>query len=87
METMPPNLHGITVILSDNMVTEGQPISVRLTWWERLFSWPWRPWVCSVEITPILPSDDVIYSEIENKLIMHPVKWDSIKPKFRKYDD
>lgn len=29
---------------------------IRRTWWERLFSWPWRPWVATKPPLIELPS-------------------------------
>jgi hypothetical protein len=32
---------GMRIFINDSMTGE----HIKRSWWERLFSWPWRPWV------------------------------------------
>lgn len=41
------HFHGTPVVLSDSLTDTKW---VRRSWWERLFSWPWRPWVAEKPI-------------------------------------
>ena len=60
----PPNtINGMRVVLEPNFVSERHP----RTWKERLWSWPWKPWI-SVRTVP----SNKIVQYGDHTLIMHP---------------
>jgi hypothetical protein len=40
-------------------VTRSTPVTVERSWFERWFSWPWRPWVATKTVLdpPVVPHD------------------------------
>ena len=64
------DLFGIQIIEDSNMV---DPHSRVRTWRERLFSWPWRPWIKTLVWNT--PSEKIYLMKLDNfteKLICHP---------------
>jgi len=61
---------GKEIITSLHMTKTSDPFSVKRTWRERLFSWPWRPWQTTKMITKQIPSDEVYV--FEDRMMMHP---------------
>lgn len=48
---------GVVDIIESLYATRpGHPVTRWRPWRERLFTWPWRPWVSSVTWTPQLPA-------------------------------
>ncbi len=57
-------------IITSPYLTEDEEREVSRTWPERLWSWPWRPWVATKRITVQVPSTQVFV--IDGKYVMHP---------------
>ena len=66
------NLGGLRITESLLMLEEGPARWEELTWAERLFSWPWRPWVARKLVPTMVPSKS-IYLIHDSCLLMHPV--------------
>lgn len=43
-----------------------------LTWAERLFSWPWRPWIAITNRKYTIPSRKIIVFEEQKVIVAHP---------------
>jgi hypothetical protein len=69
---MMPEWYGLRVLLSVHL-TQDQPIIVRRTWWERLWSWPWRPWTSTRVQVLRVPSSEAL--RIGDLLVIHPETW------------
>ena len=69
----PGSLFGIPVIKSPAM-TKPETTIRALSWRERLFSWPWRPWRKTKLVTIMVPSDEIlmINSDLLYGIVMHP---------------
>jgi len=77
MNGLNPRFNGMAVRLSESMTETGPPEKRRYTWWQRLTSWPWRPWVSHYWVTPQVPSPHVYRAG--NSLVMHPATWARLK--------
>lgn len=68
-------LNHIKIIESEYLTEPGDPIVVRRTWRERLYSRPWRPWKSTKTITPQVPRKIILEAVINGRrsFIMHPV--------------
>lgn len=62
---------GFKIVESADLVAEGKPYLVERTWREKLLTKPWRPWVLTKVVIPMVP-DDHVY-KVEGTLLMHPV--------------
>lgn len=50
----------------------------RLSWTQRLFSWPWRPWCAEVRTpNPIFANGEVY--RVENAFFMTQESWDNLQ--------
>ena len=65
------NFGGCRVIESVYLTEMGEPVIVRRSWRERLFSRPWRPWKATKTITPQVPMKGG-YCLADGTLVMHP---------------
>jgi hypothetical protein len=74
----PEQFEGMRIIQSVWMTEEGEPITVHRTWWERLLTWPWRPWVGSRIVIPQVPRRDVVKMG-NDTLMMHPATYQLLK--------
>jgi hypothetical protein len=71
------DLFGIQIIEDVNMVDSHSRLK---TWRERLFSWPWRPWVKYVVWqTPSKKFYLMKMDEINEKLICHPAMIEELR--------
>ena len=61
---------GKQIITSVYLTKTSDPLSVKRTWKERLFSRPWKPWQATKMITIQVPSDEVLV--MMDRIIMHP---------------
>lgn len=59
------------IIENPMLEQDGVPYTVRRTWRQRLFSWPWRPWKPTYTITPRVPYQGVLRID-DTTLVMHP---------------
>jgi hypothetical protein len=59
---------GLKVIVSVYAVKDGEPIIHRRSWRQRLFSWPWRPWVTTWTEIPKVPA----FYVTKDSIIAHP---------------
>lgn len=66
------------IIADPNLLEDGDPVLVKRTWPERLFSWPWNPFRGLKTVTPKVPSGQV-YRLGDDILIMHPVTLEKIR--------
>jgi hypothetical protein len=57
-DRLPATLKGIPIIESAHL-TKTVSFERTLTWRERLFSWPWRPWVKTITEYAQVPSDEI----------------------------
>jgi len=72
---------GYNYVENWNMVVDGKPYRVNLTWKERVFSWPWRPFKKTKFVTPKVPDPNVII--IGNQIYAHPAVIESIHQALR----
>lgn len=64
-------LYDIRIIENLQMVKDGDPVEVKRTVKERLFTRPWRPFKRTRTVVPKVPRDDAI--KLPNgTLVMHP---------------
>lgn len=83
--TLAPTLYGRRVYLNPLLTTPGDPVTVRRSWWERLFSRPWHPWAATRTEIPQIPSREVFFLG-ETALAMHPDTWEQVELALRKRD-
>jgi hypothetical protein len=69
---------GMRIIESLLLEEDGEPIIVRRRWVERLFSWPWRPFVATRTIIPRIPYRGAVRVN-ETTLAMHPATFRRLK--------
>lgn len=69
-------------IIESNHLTIPVDKIVNRSWIERLFSWPWKPWIKTKLITERHP-DPNIY-KIDNKIICHPTIAQQLKAELAK---
>lgn len=62
-------ISGFKIITNDHLMVDGEPIQIRRSWRERLFSRPWRPWAAVRTFIPKIPSPQIF--EWGDTLIMH----------------
>jgi hypothetical protein len=62
---------GMRIIENANLTEPGEPVSVRRSWRERLFSRPWKPWQATRLVIPQIPYHGAIRLN-DRTLIMHP---------------
>lgn len=72
------SFQGLRVILSPLLTEQGDPVTVRRTWKERLLTRPWRPWQRTRTYTPEIPYRGAVRFG-ENSVIMHPTTWKNLK--------
>lgn len=71
-------LFGPVILESNDCVEDGEPVEVRRSWRERLFSWPWRPWCATKTVVPKVPMsggyiiDGHKLGGGRTRIIMHP---------------
>jgi hypothetical protein len=70
--------NGMRVILSPLLEQFGAPYEERRSWWNRLFSRPWRPFQKTRTIIPRVPYEGA-YQINKNTLVMHPVTFNKLK--------
>jgi len=68
---------GFKVIEDINMTKEGEPYDVKRTLRERFFTRPFRPFVKTYSVTPMIPRTDIL--RMGNTLIMHPAQVDKLR--------
>lgn len=71
-------LNGMRVIESVHLEQDGEPQTIRLTWRERLLTWPWRPWIATVTFVPKVPYRGAIQLNA-NTLVMHPTTFRQLR--------
>ena len=68
-------------ILESRWLTDKETHSVRRTWRERLFSWPWHPMQTHKTVVVQVPSKTVLVSN-NGTMIMHPDTFEQLKKTF-----
>lgn len=68
-------------MITSKQMTETVEKTVERTWFERLFSWPWRPWVRTKTIMKEIPSDEFLVLN-ERAIMCHPEMEKEIKSIF-----
>ena len=63
---------GMRIVEDLSLVVDGDPIEVRRTWKERLFSRPWRPFKRNKTVIPKVPSEEVLVI-LPNTIVAHPI--------------
>ncbi len=66
----PDTFNGMRVQTSVWLTEPGDPVTLRRTWRERLFSWPWRPLIATRTVVPQVPKKGAI--SFAGQLLMHP---------------
>lgn len=71
------------IIVAPYLTVDGEPYNVRRSLRERLFSRPWRPWVCTRTIVPQIP-DPSMYSMLDpisgrQTIVAHPETFKRVK--------
>ena len=64
--------NGIRICTNPNLLDTKYKF-VERTWKERLFSWPWDPWMHLKYISYTVPSEGIYNLPSQNTMIMHPV--------------
>lgn len=72
-------LGGMRIIESVFAVTKGKPREVPRTWRQRLWSWPWRPWVRTRTETPMVPAS---YQLSSGTIVAHPAVVEELRRSF-----
>ena len=62
---------GLRVIESEWLTQDGEPVQVRRTWRERLFSRPWRPLQATRTVIPQVPYQGAMTLG-RDAVVMHP---------------
>lgn len=75
----PLTFNGITILPNANMTEHGEPINIRRTWKQRLFSWPWKPWCNIMTVTPYTPSKKVYMLKSQGIAFAHPAVIDELR--------
>jgi hypothetical protein len=70
-------ISGMKVVLDSNLTENGKPYTVKRTWYERLFTRPWRPRQTKRIVVPQVPYKGAMH--INDTLIMHPETYNLIK--------
>lgn len=63
--------NGLKVIESVWLTEPGDPVEVRYSWRQRLFSWPWRPWRATYTMIPQVPMKGGVRMS-NDTIVMHP---------------
>ena len=71
------NLNGVEVITSVWLTESGEPVQVRRSWRERLFSRPWRPLRRTRTFVPQVPSKHAY--RMGDRIVMHPAMLAQLK--------
>jgi hypothetical protein len=66
------------VVLSDAMTYMDATHTAPRSWRERLFSWPWRPWVATKPVPRFMPRKDAILLA-DGRLVMHPTTYRALQ--------
>jgi len=77
--------NAIKIIEDERLVKEGEPVEVKRSWFDRLFSWPWEPWIATETVIPMVP-DDGIYQFEGDTFIMHPATAKLVRERMRMED-
>lgn len=64
--------NGYRVYTDTSMIVISGTIEIKLTWKQRLFSRPWHPLMTHITENTYEPSREVIISETNHMMIMHP---------------
>lgn len=67
---------GRRVITTVYLTVAGEPMTVRRSWRNRLFSRPWRPWKSTYTYTPQVPSPEVLL--VGDTFYVHPATWSNL---------
>ena len=67
---------GLKVIVSAWAVHVKPPLTVRLTWRERILSWPWRPWRATKSVH--VPDEPAAFM-FKDHILIHPHLMASLK--------
>lgn len=62
---------GLRIIESPYLEEDGEPVTVRRSWRERLFSRPWRPFVTTRTVIPKIPYRGAVRLN-QTTIVMHP---------------
>jgi len=71
-------LTGFNMIEDKNLVVQDGTTTLNRSWEERLFTWPWKPWVATKEIVNMIPNPDVFLID-RKTVIAHPATAQKIK--------
>ena len=64
--------NGYRLYENNSLVEETGRVEIKLTWKQRLFSWPWQPMIAKIVEITYKPSKEVIVDEIHKTMHMHP---------------
>ncbi len=67
------SFRGLKIQESLYLTEPGEPMQVRRSWRERLWSWPWRPWRATKTIVPQVPSKS-FYLIGNDTVLCHPAQ-------------
>jgi hypothetical protein len=70
----PLSLFGLNVIQSEYLVEDGDPVTVRRSWRERLLTRPWRPWEATRTYRPKIPFRGALQLDART-VVMHPATY------------
>lgn len=85
MMGLPPgaaSLGALRIIEDQNLTIDGPPVPFRLSWRQRLLSWPWRPWRATIMVPSKIPNPDG-YIVGPNRIVMHPATAAALKRELR----
>jgi len=72
-------VNGYNIYTSPYLTEAGEQIERNLNWKERLFSWPWKPWVKTETYIPMVPMKSAIVDEVNRAIYVHPEIYQMLK--------
>jgi hypothetical protein len=66
-----PGFNGVKIILTPHLEQDGEPVEIKRTWRERLFTRPWQPFKATRTHIPKVPYKGAMKIN-EHTVAMHP---------------
>lgn len=70
-------LNGLNLVLSVDLVEDGEPYEIRRTWRERFFTRPWQPLKTTRTVVPKIPCKGAL--QLGNTIVIHPATYEALK--------
>ncbi len=69
--SLSPQFAGMRILESEYLTVDGEPVQVRRSWRERLFSRPWRPLTTTRTVVPQVPNPGLMRIDART-IVLHP---------------